>query len=439
MRRAMIRLMLYVVIMLVPVGVASLLGDGSVNPVHEAGKCAALIAFVIVFLQVLLVARIKWIEQAFGFDMVIRFHRNMALLAAVLLLSHPLLIAASEGDWKLLVGLDLPWYIWLGKIALVILVANILLGIYQKRLNLKFEQWRTGHNIAGLLIITLVFVHSWLAGDDLEPTAMKVLWSALLAMAVLLYLYHKIFGPLRRKNDAYVVMAVHQETADVWTIKMSPPAGVKIPPYLPGQFHFLTFYRNRQLPVEEHHWTISSSPAETGYVSSTIKELGDFTATIGDTRVGDKVAVQGAFGRFSYILHPDETDLVFIAGGIGITPLMSMLRHMRDTADNRSVVLLYANPEADKIVFRQELADLENSLYPRLTVAHVLERPSGDRTVESGYIDREKIERNCTGDLRKKAFYVCGPKQMRDAVIRDLKDLGVADGRIRMEIFSFLD
>ena len=103
------------------------------------------------------------------------------------------------------------------------------------------------------------------------------------------------------------------------------------------------------------------------------------------------------------------------------------------------VVLLYANPEADKIIFRQMLSELENSPYPRLTVVHVLERPSGDRTVESGYIDREKIERNCTGVLKKKTFYVCGPQPMRDAVIRHLKDLGVADGRIRMEIFSFLD
>ncbi|HIE26514.1 TPA: hypothetical protein EYP66_04440 [Candidatus Poribacteria bacterium] len=69
-------------------------------------------------------------------------------------------------------------------------------------------------------------------------------------------------------------------------------------PLLPGQFHFIKLYREGGLPVEEHPFTISSSPTEKGFVSSTIKESGDFTATIGQTKPGDTASVQGPYGRF---------------------------------------------------------------------------------------------------------------------------------------------
>ena len=150
-------------------------------------------------------------------------------------------------------------------------------------------------------------------------------------------------------------------------------------------------------------------------------------------------------GQFSKpidnVVHPEENDLVFIAGGIGITPLMSMLRHMRDTEENRSVLLLYANPEADKIIFRQELEDMEKSRYPALKVVHVLEKADSDWTGETGRVDREKIGRLCGQgeDLKEKVFYICGPRQMRDSVIKDLTSLGVSDKQMRTEIFSFLD
>jgi predicted ferric reductase len=438
---ALIRLGLYVGIVLAPVTIAAVIGVESGSMIHEMGKNAALVAFVIIFLQVFLVARIKWIERPFGLDMVIRFHRNMAVLAAALLLSHPLLMAAAWGDWGLLNPMGLSWVVWLGQIALVLLIINIGLSVYQKKLKLKFELWRLGHNISGLLILGLIFTHSWIIGHDLEMRAMRAIWIIILSATVLMYLYHRLFRPWQRKRRAYEVVDVQQESSDVWTIKLAPPAGETIAPYLPGQFHFLTFYRAKDLPVEEHHWTISSSPAERGYVSSTIKELGDFTATISRTRKGDRASVHGAFGRFSYVLHPKENDLVFIAGGIGITPLMSMLRHMRDTAEKRSVLLFYANPEAGKIVFRQELEEMEDGRYPALKVVHVLDRPDNDWTGETGRVDREKIRRFCGqgNDLKEKVFYICGPEKMRDSVIRDLTSLGVPDNRMRTEIFSFLD
>ena len=439
MKAGLLRIIGYAVILLIPVFIASLWHKTPEGIVYQTGRNFALLGFMILTLQVILAGRFKWVEKPFGLDILIRFHKQMALFAAGLLLLHPLLLAAGGAGWRLIFGLDLPWYIWLGKAALVLLLANAVLSLYQVSLNLKFETWRLLHDILGPAIIVSVFVHSWMAGDDLEAANMKGLWILMVALTVLLFSYHRFLRPYRLNRRLWRVTEVRKETEDVHTVKLAPPEGEEIFDYFPGQFQFITFYRGRNLPVEEHHWTISSSPTQRGYVSSTIKALGDFTATIGETRVGDEAAVHGAFGRFSYALHPEERDLVFLAGGIGITPLMSMLRYMEDTRDDRSVLLLYANEDEKRIVFREALSEIERKEVPRLQVVHVLNNPAEGWTGETGRLNREKIQHFCGSDFSGKTFYVCGPPGMIRTVLAALESLGVADRRIRLEIFSFLD
>jgi ferredoxin-NADP reductase len=239
--------------------------------------------------------------------------------------------------------------------------------------------------------------------------------------------------------NPYRVTEVKPEAPGVWSVKLSPPPGSRVFDYLPGQFQFITFYRDRELPAEEHHWTISSSPARDELVGSTIKALGDFTSTMGETRAGDKAAVQGAFGRFSFLLHPEETDLVFAAGGIGITPLMAMLRYMQDVGDIRDVLLLYGNKAEGEIVFRDELARIEAGGHPRLRVVHVLSSPGQGWTGERGFVDGEKVRKFCHGDLAGRAFYLCGPRGMLSSLTAALKGMGVPGAKIRTEIFSLID
>jgi predicted ferric reductase len=439
MKEGLLRIFIYAVLSLAGVLVAFFTVPGQEHWIHEIGKNFALLGFGILVLQFLLASRFKWIERPFGLDIVIRYHKYMAAFGALLLLSHPMLIAAGSGNWNLLTSLRLPWYVLAGKVTLFLFLLNFLLSVYQERLHLKFEKWRLGHDILAPALIALAFTHSWFAGDDLERAPVQALWIVLLILAGSVYAFHRFLRPARLRARPYTVAEVKPEAGDVYTFKLAPPEGREIPPYLPGQFHFITFFRGRNLPVEEHHWTISSSPARRETVTSTIKNLGDFTATIKETRAGDKAAVHGAFGRFSYALHPEEKDLVFISGGIGITPLMSMIRHMRDSRDDRSVTLLYANPKEDQIVFREELEEIEKGETPKLKVVHVLSDPGSEWAGERGFVDREKIERFCGKNLVRKTFYVCGPPPMLRTVIAALRGLGVSDAQIRLEIFSFLD
>jgi predicted ferric reductase len=428
----------YIIIVLTPASMALLPGNPSpTGAVYRIGQSCALIGFMILALQPVLAGRLKWIENPLGLDAVMLYHKYADVFALFLLLLHPLLLAAGGAGIQLITSPDASWMIWAGKSALVIFMTGVLTSLFRLRMRFPFEKWRFVHDILAPALLVLAFVHSWFAGSDIRIPPLRRLWTGILGLSFAMYFYHRLIRPRLLNRRRYRVAEVVQETKRVWTVKLVPPEGTRRFDFLPGQFQFITFHRAQSALVEEHHWTISSSAFEKDTVCSTIKESGDFTSTIGLTRPGDTAAVHGPFGRFSFLRHPDENDFVFIAGGIGITPFMSMLRTLRDTRSAFPVLLLYANTGEDEIVFRRELAEIEAGGFPKLNVVHVLSRPSKEWRGGTGHIDREKIEQFCGDRLQERAFYVCGPKSLMRAAIRILRDLGVSKNRIHFEIFSF--
>ncbi|MDQ7783238.1 MAG: ferredoxin reductase family protein [Desulfomonilaceae bacterium] len=416
--------------------VAALWMKGEMTLMHETGTSAAFAAYGIIALQPVLTARWKFVERPFGLDVISRFHRYMGLFAAALLLSHPPLMAYGGAGVKLLLTLEQPWYVLLGKAVLVLLLINVCVSMWYARFGLGFEQWRRFHNVLAMIVIPCAFVHSWWSGYDMGPKPMVLLWFGLLGLTVWAYVDRKLVQPMRLERRPYRVSDVEQETHNVWTVKLAPPEGERIYDHHPGQFHFVTLYRSEGVPVEEHHWTISSSPTQREHISSTIKESGDFTSTIGRTAPGDTAIVQGPFGRFSYTLYPQDKEYVFIAGGIGITPFMSMLRHMRDTGNDAEVLLIYANSTEQDIVFRSEIEEMEHGTRPRLSVIHVVGKPDEGWTGQSGRLTPEALVRLVGPDSEDRAYYVCVPPGMAKVVIRGLRSMGVPYRRMRREEFS---
>ena len=404
--------------------------------VYTIGKNLALVGFAIFAMQFVVSARFKWIERPFGLNLLFSFHKTMAIVASLLVLSHPLLLLLGGGELTLVLGPEVSWHIWLGRIALVGLLFHVLLASFRLIIQLNYETWRFIHNVFALVFLPLAFLHSWKAGGDLELPAMRILWGTLLAAATAAYLWHRVARPLTLRRAPYTVTEVRKEADGVWTVAVAPPAGVARFDYLPGQFHFLTFRRAAHLPVEEHHWTISSSPTEAGVLRSTIKESGDFTATIGETKPGDTALVYGPFGRFSYVLHPEERDLVFVAGGIGITPIIGMLRHMRDTHAERTVTLFYGNTSERDIAFRDEIAEMERAGVASLKVVHILSKPSESWRGERGRLDKDIVAKFCGPLFADRAFYICAPWEVMNQTIPILRHGGVPPGRIHFERFS---
>jgi len=439
MKRSHWLIILYLLLIIFPVLAAALWGARVGHTLlWEMGRNCALMGFLLLALQAVLAARFQVLERSFGFDVLIRFHKHMGVVAVVLLVSHPLLLALGGGGVRLLIRLGAPWTIMVARLGLLLLIVNVLFSVFSERMRLKFERWRLMHDLLAPAILVLGFLHSRRIGGDLRIPVLRWYWTIIFVLFLAVFVYHRWVRPWRLSRRPWKVSEVTKEVGRVWSVKLVPPEGQRVFDYLPGQFQFITFHRGRGLPVEEHHWTISSSPARRESVTSTIKELGDFTATIGQTKSGDTATVHAPFGRFSYLLRPGEKDLVFIAGGIGITPLIGMLRHMRDTRADLSVLLIYANRSEGEIAFRQEIDQMAGGERPRLSVVHLLSKPGDGWSGEKGRLDREKLQRYCQARFQERTFYLCGPPPMIAAVVSALKELGVDDGRIETEIFSLL-
>ena len=296
-----------------------------------------------------------------------------------------------------------------------------------------YEQLRSIHNFTVLAYIALN-IHVLLTPNARDYTSIKILYISYFVVSLSFYFYHKFIKPVRLQNNQYIVTDVIKENDTVWTIKMQPTKR-QLKKYLPGQFAFFSFKSEKQ-KFQEHPFTISSSPDD-NYLSITVKELGDFTKTVAQLNVNDPVLVEGPFGRLSYIVHPDELETVFIVGGIGITPIISMLKYMSAHDPNRKVLLIWGmNTMADQVAketFKEIAAKMKN-----LIIAPVI---SKDDTYdgEKGFIDQAMIQKlvdKASIDQSVVGYYICGPSILMDHIREDLLAIGVNQKRVHFEKFA---
>ncbi|MBN1439446.1 MAG: hypothetical protein JW929_08560 [Anaerolineales bacterium] len=148
--------------------------------------------------------------------------------------------------------------------------------------------------------------------------------------------------------------------------------------------------------------------------------------------------MDGPFGHFSVDRHPDAEQFVFIAGGVGITPIISMLRTLAQRGEQRPLTLLYANRDWESVTFREEIGRMPETL--ALKVVHVLEKPPAEWDGETGFITREILERHLPKTRRRNAVevFVCGPRPMMDAVERALAAQGFPPGDYHSEQFDLV-
>lgn len=286
------------------------------------------------------------------------------------------------------------------------------------------------------IIMILAMLHIILAGHYINTPVKQVLWIGYGIFWVGLLMYVRIIKPVLLLRHPYEVDHVIQERGNAWTLTVKPVGhpGMR---FLPGQFVWLTAWKS-PFYDSEHPFSISSSAENPGCISLTIKELGDFTSKIKEMEPGQTVYLDGPFGAFSVDRHPHAKGFVFIAGGIGITPVMSMLRTMKDRSEKRPLFLLYGNNDWEGITFREEIEVLQKFL--NLTVVHVLAKPPQDWQGERGFLTPEILDRYLPVERDKNLheIFICGPTLMLDAVENALPKLGVSLGDFHSERFDLV-
>jgi predicted ferric reductase len=212
-------------------------------------------------------------------------------------------------------------------------------------------------------------------------------------------------------------------------LRPSGHSGLK---FHPGQFAWISTDR-RPFGHVEHPFSFSSSVFELPEVGFTIRERGDFTAGIGNLEPGTKMYLDGPYGHFTYTRHP-SSGYVFIAGGIGITPVMSMLRTLAADGDTRPLYLIYVARDVGRVVFREELEALSRRLDLRMHL--VLRYPPADWQGETGRLDPVLLHRLLPTHTIGYHFFVCGPDAMMDMVEDELLGHSIGFRRVHSERFN---
>jgi predicted ferric reductase len=284
-----------------------------------------------------------------------------------------------------------------------------------------------------VIAVALAIGHIEGIGNYSRATWHGRLWLSYSVFWLLLVAYIRIGKPLALRRRPYRVLSVIPEAGAAWTLVLEPQVQPALA-FRPGQFAWLTLGRN-PFGAKEHPFSFSGSATDRRTLRFTIKELGDFTRTIGRTRVGEIAYVDGPYGVFTTDLHAAAPGFVFIAGGVGIAPIVSILRTLADRGDRRPLVLIYGNWRWDATLFREELEALQQRL--PLRIVHVLQEPPVPWTGESGYITEAILRRSLRPvEGHTYTFFLCGPKPMMDFVRPSLHRMKIPLRRIHFEFFE---
>lgn len=247
------------------------------------------------------------------------------------------------------------------------------------------------------------------------------------------------------QDDALTIVKVEKENDDTTSIYFSGPDMERFKNRKPGQFASIRIFQDGAWS-DPHPFTLSCAPGEET-LRMTIKKSGAFTSSIPDIQPGTPIQCTGPFGQFCKDIGTSK-EVVMIAGGVGITPFLSVLRHFKNTGADNEILLFWANKTLSDAFAARELEDLTRSL--RLHVVHVFSRVASENQNPApafddgrpGKISHEYGRLNQTMLLRHitstdASFYLCGPSAMQQAVLEELSQCGIEPDKVQKEAFVF--
>lgn len=192
--------------------------------------------------------------------------------------------------------------------------------------------------------------------------------------------------------------------------------------FQPGQYTAISFKRKGR-PTPARCFSIVNSPTDKDIIQCSIRKKGRFTRALTELRPGDEVKVAGTFGGF--IFDPEyDTDMVLIAGGIGIAPFMSMIQYATNMKLSNKITLIYGVRNQNDVPFSEQLKELEKR------------NPRFKYMINVGRIDSKIIDSAAKSLYKGKSYFICGPPQFMKAMTETLLQKGVDEDDIMTETFS---
>jgi predicted ferric reductase len=386
--------------------------SGQVEPLRVAGEIFASWVLTVLALNLLMTTRAKWVERAFGgLDKMYAIHRRAALVAVPLLIIHFVVVPKSV---EFHAGKPL------GIAAIVfILIGVILSAAPPLKRKIPYHRWLPMHRLMGLFF-AVGAAHAFLAPTLLSQLVLVRVYVYVIAIVgVGAWLYRAFLYRLVHRPLACVVDEVQDRGAGTMEVSLSSPG--RTFDHRAGQFAFVSFPTSGS--KEAHPFTISSGPSS-NKLRFTIKSLGDYTGSLmGKIEPGQPATVDGPFGHFSQQYISGKRQM-WIAGGIGITPFLAL---SDDLEPDTKVDLFWSINNVSEATYDGELRSIEER-NPAFSY-HLWVSDERGFLAAKNLGDKENL-RGCD-------ILICGPTDLRDALIDQLTRVGVAKRRIHFEEFSF--
>lgn len=399
--------------------------SGLYNSMTSLGQIMGLIGVVLFASSMVLSTRWRLLESFFtGMNRVYIAHHIVGGLAFIFLMVHPLILASAylsvsfkSAALFLLPGQD--WAINVGMAALLSMMALLILTYY---VELPYQIWLFTHKFLGAAFF-LGALHSLFVPSDVSrDPILRWYILAIASLGLYGYLYRSVLGRFFVKRYPYTVDEVDTLSGNVYEIRMLPAHEAMR--FEPGQFVFVSF-SGTGVKREVHPFSLSSPPSERE-LSVSAKSLGDFTGNLMHLKPGTLAYVEGPYGAFSYLSFTNR-DQVWVAGGIGITPFLSMARTLYKL-DFR-IDLYYCVSVSEEALYLDELTVIASE-NPKFRLIPVY-------TKTMGRLSADTIEKT-SGTLADMEFFVCGPPPMMMSLKRQLRAKKVPREQIHSEEFTML-
>ncbi len=400
------------------------------NAELTVAKFFGLHAALIMMLQLLLVARLPWLDRRLGMDRLTSWHRwvGFALLWTVVLhavqvvFGYATLDQASMGRTFLALA-GVPASL-LGMCAAAVIIAMATVSIRAIRRRLPYEVWH-GLHILLYVALLLALTHQFLEGTTFTATPLSTAyWWTMWALVLAALFVGRIVVPLRRNAyHQFRVAAVVPESPNVTSVYVTGRNLDRLPARA-GQFCIWRF------PGHNHWWQanpFSLSAAPDGRsLRLTAKAAGKTSAGLRELPVGTRVFIEGPYGAFT-TLHRSRPGTLLIAGGVGITPIRALLEEL-----DGSIIVLYRVPTVNDAVLLNELQALARARGAQL---HLLTGRTGEGSPPNTPFAPQNLY-TLVPDITDRDVYVCGPPAMTSGVEESLRALNVPRNQIHAEKFS---
>jgi predicted ferric reductase len=418
------------------VGVAFFIAAGGlttsspIDYLYSLGRMTGIIAAVLVMNQVLLISRVPWIERVLGHDRAAATHTRMGKVAFIAMLVHAalILIMTAYYDGKSVLAAipalwDLGWYMVAAQAALGLFALVVVTSLLIVRRRWRYETWHAVHVIV-YVAIALVVPHQFIEGSTFRSKgAAWWFWLALYVLTFGSWLVYRVVRPLLAARRYGLVVAEVTENPDGSTSVVMAGRGLDRLGAQPGQF-FLWRFLAPGFALQAHPFSLSRAPSDT--LRITVGPTGDFSSSLARLPVGTRVLVEGPLGVFTSAARTSP-GVVYVAGGIGVTPLRALLDEPHDGPVD--IVLRSSTQESSPL--RDEVHELA-ALHGASVHEFYGPRGFGWSTVAAPSTLKALVP-----DVANRDVFICGPVAWADAVEADARSAGVPTAAIHRERFGW--